>query len=415
MIQTIRGFRDILPEEIEVWQKIELEAKNIFENFGFKEIRLPILEKTEVFARGIGESTDIVEKEMFTFPDSKGNNQTMRPEATASIARSYVQHKMYSRQPEQKLYTIGPMFRKERPQKGRYRQFYQIDAEVLGIDSPILDAQILVMLNMLFKKLEVKNLLTKINSLGCPGCRKKYNEILLSFIQNTKDLCSDCERRKTKNPLRILDCKVKSCRNQLKGAPLLKDYLCRECSEHFKALKQCLDLENIKYEIDDYLVRGLDYYTKTAFEIQTLELGAQSAVAGGGRYDGLVEILGGPKTPGIGFAIGFDRLVEIIASNQEVKKEGPLVYFLTFGESAAKKAFKICNNLASQGIKSEMDFSNKSMKASMKKANKSNCKFCAIIGENEIEKGIISLKNMEEGTQEEVLEKDFISIIKKYI
>ncbi|MGE4518716.1 MAG: histidine--tRNA ligase [Desulfobacteraceae bacterium] len=415
MIQTIRGFRDILPEEIEVWQRIEQEAKNIFENFGFKEIRLPILEKTEVFARGIGENTDIVEKEMFTFPDSKGKNQTMRPEATASIVRSYIQHKMYAREPEQKLYTIGPMFRRERPQKGRYRQFYQINAEVLGIDSPLLDAQILVMLNRLFKNLDVKNLLTKINSLGCAVCRKKYNEILSAFIEKSEGLCEDCERRKTKNPLRILDCKVESCRKQLQGAPLLKDYLCDECRTHFEQLKQCLELEKIDYETDDYLVRGLDYYTKTAFEIQTKELGAQSAVAGGGRYDGLVEILGGPKTPGIGFAIGFDRLAEIVASKQEELKNGPFVYFLTFGENSEKKGFSLCNSLVSEGIRAEMDFSDKSMKAAMKKANKSNCRFCAIIGENEVEKGIISLKNMEEGTQEEVQEKDFISIIKKYI
>ncbi|MCB9481240.1 MAG: histidine--tRNA ligase [Desulfobacteraceae bacterium] len=416
MIQTIRGFRDILPDEIQVWQRIEQEAKNIFENYGFKEIRLPILEKTEVFARGIGENTDIVEKEMFTFPDSKGKNQTMRPEATASIVRSYIQHKMYARDPEQKLYTIGPMFRKERPQKGRYRQFYQINAEVLGIDSPILDAQILVMLNLLFKRLEVKNLSTKINSLGCPLCRKTYNEALLSFIGNTENLCEDCERRKTKNPLRILDCKVESCRNQLEGAPLLKDYLCDECKIHFETLKNCLELENISYEIDDYLVRGLDYYTKTAFEIQTRELGAQSAVAGGGRYDGLIEILGGPKTPGIGFAIGFDRLVEIIAAkNGENNNIGPIVYFLAFGKKASEKAFKLCNELASKNIRAEMDFSDKSMKASMKKANKSNCRFCAIIGETEVEKGIISLKNMELGSQEEILEKDFISTMEKNI
>jgi histidyl-tRNA synthetase len=271
------------------------------------------------------------------------------------------------------------------------------------------------MLNLLFEKLEVKNLLTKINSLGCSACRKTYNEALLNFIGNTKNLCEDCERRKNKNPLRILDCKVESCQKQLEGAPLLKDYLCDECKAHFTTLKQCLDLENIKYETDDYLVRGLDYYTKTAFEIQTKELGAQSAVAGGGRYDGLVEILGGPKTPGIGFAIGFDRLVEIVSAKQDPAKDGPLVYFLAFGENAGKKAFKISNALASQGIKAEMDFSDKSMKAAMKKANKSNCRFCAIIGENEVEKGVISLKNMEEGTQEEVWEKDFISIIKKYI
>lgn len=414
MIQTLRGFRDILPQEIETWQKIEKEAKNIFENFGFKEIRLPILEKTEVFARGIGETTDIVEKEMFTFPDSKGNLQTMRPEATACVVRSYIEHKMYARTPEQKLYTIGPMFRKERPQKGRYRQFYQINAEVLGIDSPALDAQIIVMLDELFKRLEVKNITTKINSLGCSKCRKEYNKALLSFLDSATGLCSDCERRKNKNPLRILDCKNESCKAQLTGAPVLKDYLCDDCQEHFSSLKNFLDMENICYEVDYHLVRGLDYYTRTAFEIQTTELGAQSAVAGGGRYNGLVEILGGPETPGIGFAIGFDRLVEILnAKNGDATESHPDIYFISFGKEALKKAFKLSNSLAKHDIISELEFSDKSMKALMKKANKLNASFCAIIGEDEIKKGVVSLKNMKEGSQLEVAEEELISIIKK--
>ncbi|MGM0418723.1 MAG: histidine--tRNA ligase [Thermodesulfobacteriota bacterium] len=414
MIQTLRGFRDILPDETEVWQKIEKTAKEIFESFGFKEIRIPVMEKTEVFARGIGENTDIVEKEMFTFPDSRGKNQTLRPEATASVVRSYIQHKMYARTPEQKLYTIGPMFRKERPQKGRYRQFYQINAEVLGIDSPVLDAQLIVMLDKLLKTLKVKNLKTKINSLGCPLCRTEYNKVLSKYLENTKDLCHDCERRKHKNPLRILDCKNESCSSQLKDAPGMSDFLCKECKDHFSSVKKYLDIENINYETDSNLVRGLDYYTKTAFEIQTDELGAQSAIAGGGRYDGLVELLGGPHTPGIGFAIGLDRLVEIIASKEKNDTVTPPdIYFLPFGDKAREKAYILCNKLAEQKIKSEMEFSDKSMKALMKKANRTKAAFCAIIGENEVEKNIISLKNMDNGDQSEVSEENFISEIKK--
>lgn len=411
MIQTLRGFRDILPQEIEVWQRVEKEARDIFENFGFREIRVPILEKTEVFARGIGETTDIVEKEMFTFPDSKGKNQTMRPEATASIVRSYIQHKMYARTPEQKLYTIGPMFRKERPQKGRYRQFNQINAEVLGIDSPVLDAQLIVMLEELFKRLDIKNLTTKINSLGCPECRSKYNEALLDFLSGAQNLCTDCERRKVKNPLRILDCKNPECRTQIDNAPLMKDYLCETCKTDFQIFIECLELENINYEVDDYLVRGLDYYTKTAFEIQTKELGAQSSIAGGGRYNGLVESLGGPSTPGIGFAIGFDRLVEVITANKEAEQTKPDIYFISFGREARKTSFTLCNELSKKGVKTELEFSDKSMKALMKKANKSGAKFTVIIGDDEIQKNAAALKDMEEGTQEEVDFKEFISLI----
>ncbi len=414
MIQALRGFRDILPDETDIWQKIEKLAKEIFENFGFREIRLPILEKTEVFARGIGDTTDIVEKEMFSFQDSKGRSQTMRPEATASIARAYIQHKMYSRSPEQKLYTIGPMFRKERPQKGRYRQFYQINAEVLGIDSPALDAQLIVMLQELFTKLGIKNLNTIINSLGCKKCRKEYNLVLSSFLKDLDSLCGDCTRRKEKNPLRILDCKNELCRENLGNAPLFENYLCDDCKTHFSNLKEFLDIEKINYKIDSRLVRGLDYYTRTAFEIQTDELGAQSAVAGGGRYNGLVENLGGPETPGIGFAIGFDRLVEIISSKiKSENKSSPDIFFISFGKKAKTKAFKICNEMSRAGIKTELEFSEKSMKALMKKANRINAKFCAIIGENELEKNIISLKDMDQGKQMEVNEKDLILYMKQ--
>ncbi|MDL1962906.1 MAG: histidine--tRNA ligase, partial [Deltaproteobacteria bacterium] len=309
MIQLIRGFKDILPGEVEIWQNIEKTARSLFEDFGFKEIRLPILERTELFARSIGEDTDIVEKEMYTFPDRKGDLITLRPEATASVVRSYIQHKMYAKDPVQKFYSIGPMFRRERPQKGRYRQFYQINAEVFGIDSPFIDAQLIFLAVKLFYMLEVTDAKPHINSLGCPQCRPNFKKSLSAFLSSaTEKLCGDCLKRSKKNPLRALDCKNSSCREAMVDAPAIIDYLCPECSQHFETVKYALEKLKIPFVIDKHLVRGLDYYTRTTFEIQTGLLGAQNAVAGGGRYDGLVKTLGGDDQPATGFAIGLDRL-----------------------------------------------------------------------------------------------------------
>jgi len=279
MIQTIRGFRDILPEQAPMWQKIETIAAEIFRNFGFQEIRIPIMEKTELFARSIGEATDIVEKEMYTFPDRKGDKLTLRPEATASIVRSYIQHKMYAADPIRKFYTVGPMFRRERPQKGRYRQFYQIDAEVFGIASPYIDAQLIQILNELFHRLGLSGLKAHINSLGCPECRPNFQKALLAFLSARKEvLCDNCLRRMEKNPLRTLDCKVPACRKALEGAPTTLNHLCPDCRTHFNTVQTTLKAQNVDFVVDNTLVRGLDYYSRTAFEILTTALGAQSAV-----------------------------------------------------------------------------------------------------------------------------------------
>ncbi|OQX22003.1 MAG: histidine--tRNA ligase, partial [Desulfobacteraceae bacterium IS3] len=335
MIQLIRGFKDILPGEVELWQKIEQTASALFEDFGFKEIRIPIMEHTELFARSIGEDTDIVEKEMYTFMDRGGDMLTLRPEATASVVRAYIQHKLYAQDPVRKFYTIGPMFRRERPQKGRYRQFYQINAEVFGIASPYIDAQLIFMLATLFSRLSVTDIKAHINSLGCPQCRPQFKQALSDLLAaKTEVLCSDCQRRSSRNPMRVLDCKVPSCREAMSDAPSLSDYLCSDCKTHFDMVKKSLDKLKISFEIDKQLVRGLDYYTRTTFELQTGSLGAQSAVAGGGRYDGLIKALGGSDIPGIGFAIGFDRLAEIVSLNRPDIEKKADIFIAALGEKA---------------------------------------------------------------------------------
>ena len=417
-MQTIRGFRDILPETIALWQKVEKEATQLFEAFGFKEIRIPILEKTELFARSIGEATDIVEKEMYTFADRKGDKLTLRPEATASIVRSYVQHKMYASDPVRKFFMTGPMFRRERPQKGRYRQFYQIDAEVFGVESAYMDSQLIYILHELFKRLGLTGLSAHINSLGCPDCRPSFQAALLKFLESRKDrLCENCLRRMDKNPLRILDCKVVECKDALAHAPATLDHLCPVCTDHFETVKRTLETQGVDFIVDKTLVRGLDYYTRTAWEIQTTTLGAQSSVAGGGRYDGLVAELGGPPTPAIGFAIGFDRLVEVL-EQIEAPLEKPLdLFIVSLGDTAVEKAYFWSCELNRNGVPTELDFRGKSMKALMKRADKLKARYVLIAGENELAQNAVLLRNM--ATTEQVsltlehLVLDLIGIIKK--
>jgi len=395
MIQLIRGFKDILPGEVELWQYIEKTARSLFEDFGFKEIRIPIMERTELFARSIGEDTDIVEKEMYTFPDREGSLITLRPEATASVCRSYIQHKLYSKDPVQKYYTIGPMFRRERPQKGRYRQFYQLNAEIFGVDSPLVDVELIFLLATLFSRLSVSDVEAHINSLGCPECRPTFKAVLSDFLTScTGTLCSDCIRRKDRNPLRVLDCKVPACREAMAHAPFILDYLCTECRQHFETVKTALDAMNVPFTIDKRLVRGLDYYTRTTFEIQTGSLGAQSAVAGGGRYDGLVKALGGPDTPATGFAIGFDRLAEITGLNRNDFIKTPDIYLAALGEKSLSLAFEWKTTLCLKGIKTEMDFGDKSLKSQMKRADRLGATHVLIVGDNEIKQGSVILRNM---------------------
>jgi histidyl-tRNA synthetase len=416
MIQLIRGFKDILPGEVELWQEIERISRELFEDFGFKEIRIPIMERTELFKRSIGEDTDIVEKEMYTFPDRKGDMITLRPEATASIVRAYIQHKLFAKDPVQKFYLLGPMFRRERPQKGRYRQFYQIDAEIFGVASPLADVQLILMLVTLFDRLQVPDVNAHINSLGCPQCRPGFKSALREMLMSVSDrLCSDCVRRRDRNPLRVLDCKVPACREALENAPSLLDHLCSECQDDFDEVRNSLDKLKVPYVIDKRLVRGLDYYARTTFEIQTGSLGAQSAVAGGGRYDGLVKELGGPQIPATGFAIGFDRLVEISGLKSAEFERKPDIFVAALGERSQSLAFEWICRLGLTGIGAEMDFSNKSLKSQMKLADRLGASYVLILGDKELEEKTAILRNMENKTQVSVPLNDIIQTIKNII
>jgi len=413
MIQLIRGFRDILPGEIETWQNIEQTAVRLFEDFGFSEIRIPLMERTELFARSIGEDTDIVEKEMYTFPDRKGELLTLRPEATASVTRAYIQHKMYAADPLQKLYTIGPMFRRERPQKGRYRQFYQINAEVFGAASPLIDVELIVILMRLLNRLQVSDVTAHVNSLGCPACRPGYRSALIAFVDGKADrLCEDCRRRRHRNPLRVLDCKVPGCREAMAAAPSILEYLCEDCRRDFEILQRFLRELGVDYEVDKRLVRGLDYYVRTTFEIQTGSLGAQSAVAGGGRYDGLVQLLGGPELPGTGFAIGLDRLAEIVAAQHPAPTRTPQVFIAALGEKAQNQGFLWLMEFCTRGVPAEMDFADRSLKSQMKRADKMGAAFVLMLGEDEIGRRKATLRNMATREQSEI---DFEDLTERVI
>jgi histidyl-tRNA synthetase len=416
MIQLIRGFKDILPGEVELWQKIEKIARELFEDFGFSEIRIPIMERTELFKRSIGEDTDIVEKEMYTFPDRKGELVTLRPEATASICRAYIQHRLYSQDPAQKFYMIGPMFRRERPQKGRYRQFYQIDAEIFGVQSGLVDVQLIFLLVTLCKRLNLKDVAAHINSLGCPKCRPQFKQALTDYLVSIGDaLCSDCKRRRDRNPLRVLDCKVPACRDALSGAPSLLDHLCDECRSDFDLVMESLTKLEVPFVIDKQLVRGLDYYTRTAFEIQTTSLGAQSAVAGGGRYDNLVRELGGPDIPATGFAIGFDRLAELVALIAPEPIQQPDLFVAALGAKSQTLAFEWICKLGLNGIRVEMDLSDKSLKSQMKRANRLGAPYVLIVGDNELEAGEAALRNMATKEQISIAIDNIVSNIKSQL
>ena len=392
-LKALNGFKDILPDEIPLWRQVESVARDIFERFHFSEIRLPILEQTELFARSIGADTDIVEKEMYTFVD-KG--VTMRPEATASLMRAYIQHSMHAAKPVQRLFTIGPMFRHERPQKGRLRQFHQMDVEILGSPSPRVDAELLAMGDLLFKELGVAVSL-EINSLGCPECRPAYRTQLLDFIHaRLEHLCDDCKRRSDKNPLRVLDCKKPGCREQVETAPAITDHLCSACHAHFAVVQQSLEQLGVGYTLNKFMVRGLDYYIRTTFEFITSDLGAQSAVCAGGRYDGLIEMLGGGKTPGIGFAMGLERLVLLLQQkNQLAAKNVEVDLFLAgLGETASDHCYSLMNELRKDGLRVDMDMEARSLKSQMKQADKAGAAFVLILGDQELKQGTAVLRDM---------------------
>lgn len=400
-ITGIKGFNDILPGEVEKWQHIEATARRVFDFYGFSEIRTPILEKTELFCRSIGDSTDIVEKEMYSFCDKGENAVTMRPEGTASVMRAFIEHKLYAADPVAKLYYMGPMFRYERPQKGRYRQFHQIGAEVTGVADPKIDAQVLAMLCHFFAELGLNEPSLQINSLGCPDCRPAYRLALKEFLRSRlEQLCDDCKRRFETNPLRTLDCKAAGCKEATEGAPSVLDSLCAACGDHFDKTRRYLDSTGAQYAINQRMVRGLDYYTRTTFELVTGLLGAQSAVAAGGRYDGLIADLGGPKLPGIGFAMGLERVALLLAEKEFRKR--PDLFIAALGEPAQAEAFRLMSALQRMGVSVEIDYEGKSLKSQMRRSDKFDSRFTLIIGEDELAKGMAALKDMDAGSQAEV-------------
>jgi histidyl-tRNA synthetase len=401
-IQALKGFKDIVPGEVEYWQYLEEKARDVFERFHFFEIRLPILEETELFARSIGEATDIVEKEMYTFVDKK---ITMRPEATASLLRAYIEHGLYVQKPVQRLFTIGPMFRHERPQKGRLRQFHQMDIEVLGSENPKVDAELMAMGAMLRAELGVAVSL-EINSLGCPACRPAYRAKLVAYIGARLDhLCGDCRRRSSANPLRVLDCKVPTCRQQMDDAPALTDHLCPACESHFNQVQAGLQQLGVAHSVNKFMVRGLDYYCRTTFEFITADLGSQAAVGAGGRYDGLIESLGGPKnSPGIGFAMGMERLVLLLQQKEEefaAKAEVDL-FLAGIGDDGSHAGFALAHQLRASKVRVAMDHEGRSLKSQMKQANKAGARFVLILGDAELAAGKGLLRNMATEQQQEV-------------
>lgn len=416
-IKSIRGFHDILPESIRRWHFIEDAARHIFELYGFSEIRIPVLEFTDVFARSLGTTTDIVEKEMYTFEDRDGSSLTLRPEGTAGVVRAYIEDSMHAKSGISKLYYSGMMFRHERPQKGRFRGFYQIGAELIGPQEPTSDAELITMLWRFFEETELTQFLElEISSLGDQNCRPQYKEKLVEyFTPNKNDLCENCQRRLQANPLRILDCKEKKCKEIAADPPSMLDNLCQECENHFDAVKENLIAADIPFTINPKIVRGLDYYTRTVFEITTQELGAQNAVAAGGRYDGLVKELGGPDIAAVGFAMGIERIVllqEIAIPEGFPKRVN--VYIAHMGDEARKAAFPLATQLRKKGVSVEMEYGNKSLKSQMKRADKLGAAFTFIVGEDELEKGVIKVRDMNESLEEDIKIDEIVDAYQKF-
>ncbi len=398
-INAIKGFNDLLPSDSARWQFIEATARTVFTAFGFEEIRVPIVEKTELFSRSIGDTTDIVEKEMYSFSDKGGNALTLRPEGTAGVMRAFIEHKLHVQDAVTKLYYMGPMFRHERPQKGRYRQFHQIGAEVVGVHGPLVDAHVLVMIAQLFTALGLDEPTLQINSLGCPDCRPHYREQLIAHLSDRRsELCEDCNRRIDTNPLRALDCKVPGCQEATSHAPAMIDHLCATCSDHFTTVRSYLDATATPYQINPRMVRGLDYYTRTTFEVVTGLLGAQSAVAAGGRYDGLVRQLGGPDAPGIGFAMGVERVALLLEQRQF--QSVPALFIAVMGDAARIAAFQMMTQLQKQGIRVELDYEGKSLKSQMRRADKLAARYSLVLGDDELVSNTIQLKRMDDGSQQ---------------
>ena len=413
MIQKLKGTRDILPKEVETWQYIEEISKELFEKYGYKEIRTPVIESLDLFQRGVGETTDVVQKEMYNFEDKGGRKIALRPEGTAGVVRAYIENGLSSEPSPIKLWYKMSMYRYENVQKGRQREFNQIGVELFGSDSYMADVEIIQMCNKFFEKLNIKDIDLNINSIGCPKCRESYKEALKKYIRpNLDKYCDTCKTRFDKNPMRILDCKEETCKKLNENAPRILDYLCEECKTHFENVKNALNELGISYKVDSNIVRGLDYYTKTVFEFVSKIDGL--TVLGGGRYDGLAEELGGAKTPAIGFATGMERLIDVFkANNKELDLEKNMQVFVAYlGDKANLYATKYVELLRDNGIYAEKDIMGRSLKAQLKYADKKKAKYVLTIGDNEIESKKAPLKNMETGEISQIDLEDIQEVLK---
>lgn len=410
--KAIKGTKDVLPKDVHKNQYIEATALDIASKFGYKEIRTPVFEHTELFQRGVGDTTDVVQKEMYTFDDKGGRSITLRPEGTAGAVRSYLENGLCNEALPQKVCYLISCYRYEKPQAGRLREFHQFGVECFGSASPLADAEIIALAKSLFDTLGVKDLNLEINSIGCPTCRAEYHKALKKYFSSRKDeLCDTCKSRLDRNPMRILDCKSPICHEIAEGAPVVIDYLCDECKEHFENVQKYLKAQNIEYTINPQIVRGLDYYTKTVFEFVSNSIGAQGTVCGGGRYDGLVEELGGQHTPSLGFAMGIERLMLLMEAQgcEFPEAEKPDLFIVALGEKATLKAVEIAKDMREEGFSALLDLNQRSVRAQMKYADKLGAKFNVVIGDNEVEAKTAKLKNMQTGEETEINLDTFVS------
>jgi len=410
-LAAIKGTRDILPGEVEKWQALEALARSIFERYGFRELRAPIFETTELYKKSTGETSDVVTKEMYTFEDKGGRSLTLRPEYTPSVVRAIVEHRLDLEGAPMRYYFMGPMFRYDKPQKGRYRQFHQIDIEVFGEKDAAVDAEIIEMAHALLGKLGVTGTETLINSVGCRAGRPAYSAALRGAAGlRRNELCADCQRKAETNPLRIFDCKVEACQEVAKSFPSIQDFLCDECREHFARLREDLDVLKIAYRVEPRLVRGLDYYTKTTFEIVTSHLGAQNAILGGGRYDDMMKDFGGPDICGTGFAMGMERVLSVSALTPPVRK---MLYLAYLGDEAKKAGLDLARDLRAQGIECLVEYKDRGMKAHFGRANKLGAAWVLIVGENEIKAGRFGLKDMATGRQVDGTREELLTLLRQ--
>lgn len=410
--KAIKGTKDVLPKDVHKNQYIEATALDIASKFGYKEIRTPVFEHTELFQRGVGDTTDVVQKEMYTFDDKGGRSITLRPEGTAGAVRSFLENGLCNEALPQKVCYLTSCYRYEKPQAGRLREFHQFGVECFGTASPLADAEIIALAKSIFDTLGVRDLSLEINSIGCPKCRAEYHKALKEYFASRKDeLCDTCKGRLDRNPMRILDCKSPICHEIAQDAPVVIDYLCDECKEHFEKVQKYLDAQNIEYKINPQIVRGLDYYTKTVFEFVSNSIGAQGTVCGGGRYDGLVEELGGQHTASLGFAMGLERLMLLMEAQgcEFPQAEKPDLFIVALGEKATLKALEIAKDMREEGFSALLDLNQRSVRAQMKYADKLGAKFNVVIGDNEVENKIAKLKNMQTGEETEINLDTFVS------